>query len=553
MFSFHKPKIYRSNLGCCICKAKSSSSRFTDSKKYEAEFERCFRIQEKRSGEICNACVLLVKRWKKLSPENRLVKHWHHVVDARAGPGTKLTGNRRQHVSYCAPDAPGASGDGGSSSDLPAKQRHANVLPLCSSQANNQTGVIGANGVSGASTRRNNSSTNKARAIDRNVTTFTFGEPYRRQYGPEPTYSPGAFGKPQSALNSSAFESVIKRFRQRKQQEQLEAQRRHQNRMQRIRQQQSNRVGRTDELPSSPSPADVRSKQADVDRNDQVPVTETPRSPPPKRIKRYSDSIGSMSVEGTRVSSLLDSSLWRKERVCCGIIFRGLNNEVAIFPKLLKPCPCRMRRLGLGQRLDAGQRDDKRLETGEEELLRGDSPPPRVTKSGSISSCDSNTSGTGSMEQPMVAKTDEFYKEALSAVAEQQEVLTVASTAKTKTETGKRRTRQFACTRGRARASRQAGDTDSVCSSGSSSTSAQVVVNPPARAPRSPTVSHSSSSGGSSSRLLMMDECDDDIDDGLILADDDVSTTDDADSSVGSMAELERKKPNANVVDAAMG
>lgn len=50
-----------------------------------------------------------------------------------------------------------------------------------------------------------------------------------------------------------------------------------------------------------------------------------------------------------------------------------------------------------------------------------------------------------------------------------------------------------------------------------------------------------------------MDECDDDIDDGLILADDDVSTTDDADSSVGSMAELERKKPNANVVDAAMG
>lgn len=87
MFSFHKPKIYRSINGCCICRAKSSSSRFTDSKRYECEFEKCFRIREKRAGEICNACVLLVKRWKKL-PEGTS-RHWHHVVDARAGPGIK--------------------------------------------------------------------------------------------------------------------------------------------------------------------------------------------------------------------------------------------------------------------------------------------------------------------------------------------------------------------------------------------------------------------------------------------------------------------------------
>lgn len=77
MFSFHKPKIYRSNNGCCICRAKSSSSRFTDSSKYEDEFEKCFRIQEKRCGEICNACVLLVKRWKKLPDGTN--RHWNHV------------------------------------------------------------------------------------------------------------------------------------------------------------------------------------------------------------------------------------------------------------------------------------------------------------------------------------------------------------------------------------------------------------------------------------------------------------------------------------------
>ncbi|GIY06760.1 SIN3-HDAC complex-associated factor [Caerostris extrusa] len=93
MFSFHRPKIYRSTNGCCICRAKSSSSRFTDSTRYESEFERCFRMSEKRSGEICNACVLLVKRWKKLPIGTN--RDWHHVVDARAGPGTKcITKNK---------------------------------------------------------------------------------------------------------------------------------------------------------------------------------------------------------------------------------------------------------------------------------------------------------------------------------------------------------------------------------------------------------------------------------------------------------------------------
>lgn len=102
--SAYKPKIYRSQDGCCICKAKSSrwvlsgliwcgnnaffcSSRFTDSGKYEEDCIGCFKLDQQRSGEICNACVLIVKRWKKL-PRNT-VKNWAHVVDARTGPGTK--------------------------------------------------------------------------------------------------------------------------------------------------------------------------------------------------------------------------------------------------------------------------------------------------------------------------------------------------------------------------------------------------------------------------------------------------------------------------------
>ncbi|XP_064794591.1 SIN3-HDAC complex-associated factor-like isoform X1 [Oncorhynchus masou masou] len=81
MFGFHKPKMYRSLDGCCICRAKSSSSRFTDSKRYERDFNSCFGLSEVRFGEICNACVLLVKRWKKLPAGS--IKNWNHVVDAK--------------------------------------------------------------------------------------------------------------------------------------------------------------------------------------------------------------------------------------------------------------------------------------------------------------------------------------------------------------------------------------------------------------------------------------------------------------------------------------
>ncbi|KAM4748687.1 SIN3-HDAC complex-associated factor [Rhinophrynus dorsalis] len=87
MIGFYKPKTYRSTRGCCICKAKSSSSRFTDSMRYEGEFQSCFGIHESRTGDICNACVLLVKRWKKLPKGSK--KNWNHVVDARGGPNLK--------------------------------------------------------------------------------------------------------------------------------------------------------------------------------------------------------------------------------------------------------------------------------------------------------------------------------------------------------------------------------------------------------------------------------------------------------------------------------
>ena len=83
-----------------------SSSRFTDSKKYESVFLKCFDLEEERSGEICNACVLLVKRFLKLPPGSN--RNWHHVVDARSGPGTKNLKNRNngRNSSVANPDTP---------------------------------------------------------------------------------------------------------------------------------------------------------------------------------------------------------------------------------------------------------------------------------------------------------------------------------------------------------------------------------------------------------------------------------------------------------------
>lgn len=112
MFTFHKPRVYRSTEGCCICRAKSSSSRFTDSKKYEFDFMKCFDLKQPRYGEICNACVLLVKRYKRLPAGSN--RHWGHVVDARAGPGTKsLTKHKRLRDESA--DASNVNGGGHSS------------------------------------------------------------------------------------------------------------------------------------------------------------------------------------------------------------------------------------------------------------------------------------------------------------------------------------------------------------------------------------------------------------------------------------------------------
>ena len=95
------------------------SSRFTSSSKYEESFSNCFKLSESRHGELCNACVLIIKRWRNLP--GTTTKHWNHVVDARNGPGIKNIPRqkpeshehfekiRRKHVQKQRRDPPEAS------------------------------------------------------------------------------------------------------------------------------------------------------------------------------------------------------------------------------------------------------------------------------------------------------------------------------------------------------------------------------------------------------------------------------------------------------------
>ncbi|CAI9738255.1 Hypothetical predicted protein [Octopus vulgaris] len=90
--SSNRHKMYRSQTGCCICRVKSSSSRFTSSERYERDFRRCFHVAN-RSGDICNACVLLVKRWRMRKDKDR---HWEYVVDLRLNPGARSILKRKK-------------------------------------------------------------------------------------------------------------------------------------------------------------------------------------------------------------------------------------------------------------------------------------------------------------------------------------------------------------------------------------------------------------------------------------------------------------------------
>ncbi|XP_022191999.2 SIN3-HDAC complex-associated factor [Nilaparvata lugens] len=235
MFSFHKPKVYRSTTGCCICKAKSSSSRFTDSRKYENDFVECFQLQEPRSGEVCNACVLLVKRWKKLPDGSQ--RNWRHVVDARAGPGTK------------------------SATKLKSKQKKKMKSK-----------------VTGEKVARDN--------MDEDGKDVTMMEAMREQ-------SPSALSDEINGGDSLSDLSI----------------------------------------PPSPTP----SEDPQQHQQQYAPSTSTRTPSNPHRTRAMLKRLAPPPMPAP-ISAFVNSDYWKREKVCCGIIFKGRNGQVLIDSRFFKPC-----------------------------------------------------------------------------------------------------------------------------------------------------------------------------------------------------------------------
>ncbi|XP_021915286.1 protein FAM60A isoform X2 [Zootermopsis nevadensis] len=235
MFSFHKPKVYRSSTGCCICRAKSSSSRFTDSKKYEDDFMNCFQLHERRSGEICNACVLLVKRWKKLPAGSE--RNWRHVVDARAGPGTK--------------------------SLTKFKSKNKKKLKL------------------------KPDSIQKVEKFMKKKHIYMKNDRLGREE------SPGALS---DDITGEDFMSDM------------------------------SAMCIPSSLASSPTPSDDATAVCSVKQRN--------KSVSPHR----SEKGGKRRLSPPAISSFLDMSFWKREKVCCGTIFKGPYGAIVIDPRFLKPC-----------------------------------------------------------------------------------------------------------------------------------------------------------------------------------------------------------------------
>lgn len=346
-----------------------------------------------------------------------------------------------------------------SSSSVSARQD--NSTPLSSNQKVNQSNSSanasgGNTSGTGQTGRRINSSTySKVKALDPNHATFTFGEPLhgRKNFLSNNiyttplshNYSNSTFSlsaTSYSSLNSGAFESVIKRFRQRQQQERIEAQKRSLHKQRRARQRLQQQQLQPAAATALSLAADEKSKEQVSIKNEQLHenASMSNDSITAKRLKRPSDSMSSITIDGLRGSSIHDPLAWRKERTCCGVVFRGAHNEGAgpkdqkttcgealnadDEMKLMRQQPSPLALVEDDDDMDedeefssgsssSGSRqltsasaeqdadDDDEADDDDvidDQLVSSPHPPPRTAKSDSISSCDSNTSGTGSME-----------------------------------------------------------------------------------------------------------------------------------------------------------
>jgi len=127
----------------------------------------------------------------------------------------------------------------------------------------------------------------------------------------------------------------------------------------------------------------VKSKKKDQDSN----LNDTPEKINKKHFyksKRKQQTVRQRNPS-IPVSGFLDMSRWTKEKVCCGVIFRGPHGEVAIDPRFLHPCKiCK----DLKEPLTPLSSSDRQIETDEESSVSSNSA--ESTSLGTLAAAASN-------------------------------------------------------------------------------------------------------------------------------------------------------------------
>nr|CAD7409547.1 unnamed protein product [Timema cristinae] len=255
MFSFHKPKVYRSPTGCCICRAKSSRWTRHGIGKVELEEVNLHLHGGRVKNHLGKTPLSSPDRDSNLDLPvlSSRAQHDKRVVDARAGPGTK--------------------------SLTKFKSKNKKKLKL---KSDNSQKV-------------------------KNKHTYMKGEQSGREQ------SPGALSDDITGRSHILRNRLLRAPSDRPTEDFMYD------------------TSGMRSIPSSLAPSPTPSDDFGA-----LPPMKKKRnqSPSPRRC----DKMNKHRISQIPVSSFLDMNFWKREKVCCGTIFRGRYGEVLVDPRFLKPC-----------------------------------------------------------------------------------------------------------------------------------------------------------------------------------------------------------------------
>ncbi|XP_065071364.1 SIN3-HDAC complex-associated factor-like [Rhopilema esculentum] len=98
---------YSSADGCCICGVNNSTEPFVtvdkispNQKSVTEVLLKCFQLEKERTGEICESCTSIAKKWLKTSKSKRNTTNFKKVVDSKRRFKQRTTRRSSQSTDY---------------------------------------------------------------------------------------------------------------------------------------------------------------------------------------------------------------------------------------------------------------------------------------------------------------------------------------------------------------------------------------------------------------------------------------------------------------------